>query len=206
MASGLRILVLLLFFTCRISATADPAFDLTSKPPRVNGFPVGTKIVWMAMVRERGEDQSHMTILRGQQTIDASGKLEVDRIDRDFTRSLWLLASVDGSAFVRGAASGYEPTEEPLPVVAEKGKDRLTIRAQSIHLTWLAGKDVWIFAGADGGARDEDGQQNGIIVVRLASMAPLRGKSAPPASLSAGDRFLLIDPEENRIAVTAVTE
>jgi hypothetical protein len=206
LGSILRITRFLFLFISALSVAADPTFDLTSRPPRIEGFAVGTKVVWMAMVRERVDDQSQMTILRGHQTIDASGKLEVDRLDRDFTRSLWILAEVGGTTAVRGSAPGYDPLNAEIVVRAEKGADRLTIQSQSVHLTWIAGDGSWTFGGADGGAQDEDGVQNGVIVLRLTSMRPVKGKSAPPASLSAGDRFLLIDPDENRMTVVAVRE
>ena len=155
----LRYPIVLLLGLCVVRAAASPAVELHSGPPKVQGFPVGTKIVWMSMVCERVQNESHMTVLRGVQTVDASGKLEVDRADRDYSRSLWLLADLDGGWAVHGATAQYPPSREVLAVQTQKGADRLIVHAQSIHLTWSSGHGIWLFAGADGGGQDADGLQ-----------------------------------------------
>ncbi|HEX2062133.1 MAG TPA: hypothetical protein VHK90_15445, partial [Thermoanaerobaculia bacterium] len=108
---------------------AAPGLDFGAGPPTIRGFSPGTKIAWMAMVRERVNDRSHMTVLRGVEPVTANGTLTVDRADRDFSRSIWLVAEVDGTGVLSAGAPLYPPSPEAVEVRAVKGESTISVRS-----------------------------------------------------------------------------
>ncbi|HYH10316.1 MAG TPA: hypothetical protein VEK11_24925 [Thermoanaerobaculia bacterium] len=199
-------------FVSLLSATGlyaeGPRMEFGAGPPKIRGIAVGTRIAWIAMLRERIAGQSHMTILRGVEPVTPNGDLALDRADRDFSRSLWLIAELTGPAVVRDSAPQYAPTAASIFVRAVKDEETITVHATSVHIAWIrrTGEAVWNIAATDGSELDADTIQNGVITIPLSIASAFRGNARPPQFLAPGDLLLLIDPDENRTSVIEVAE
>lgn len=92
-----------------VAHAAAPGLEFGAGPPKIHGLAPGTKVAWMTMVRERVRGRSHMTVLRGVEPVTPNGDLAVDRPDRDFSRSIWLLSELDSNTVVQAGAPQYPP-------------------------------------------------------------------------------------------------
>jgi len=203
-----RITTLVCAAIVAVTSQASLHFDFAGGPPSVRGLARGTKIAWMGMLRERAGGRSRMTVLRGVEPVTPDGHLTVGRTDRDFSRSIWLVAELDGPAVLQGGAPGYPAARDSIAVRAVNGEAVITVHSPSIHLTCVRrkGGGVWMFAASDGSSVDADGLQDGTIVIRLDALVPYRGNPNPPATLLAGDLLLLLDPKGNRATAREVSE
>ena len=161
------ILALILTAASTFSAYADPpSLEFRSTGIQVNGMRPGTRVVWLAMLRDRIRERPRVTMQRGLEPVTPNGELTVES-GLDASQSMWIVAAVDQDVVLRQSAPGYPVSPTPIEAQVSPGTNTLRIRSGTISLTYVRrhGAGVWVFAAADGSELDSDHAPDGWISV-----------------------------------------
>jgi len=172
----------------------------------VTGVKPGTKIAWIAMIREPRAYHSEVVVLRGYGPARPDATFEIAREAADQDRGIWAVADVDAGTAISALTPEMKASKQPIVVHAEAGQSVVTFASAGVDLLYVRPKrGAWAFTVSDGGTRDGDGEVNGSIAMPLASLRPFKGNPHPPESVEAGDLLLVIDRRGLRTAVVEVT-
>ena len=202
-----RLIVLLCAMTTEAFAAGKPEFkvDFRREGLTVHGLRPGTKVAWMAMVREPRGYHTRVRILRGYGPATPNSTYSMALDNADSTRGIWLIADVDAGTGVQAASPVMITSDRAIDVRATNGASTVEIDSGAVEVLYVRPRGgAWTFNVADGGGLDGDRVPNGTIVMPLASLRPLKGNPHAPAAVAAGDLILIIDPRSVRTASVEV--
>jgi hypothetical protein len=199
-----------------VSVVTGVAFAAANvRPPKVefgpNGVTVGevrpgTRVAWMAMLRDRRGYQTRVRIRRGFGPATPNSAFAIAQEAADTTRGMWVVADVDAGTSVHAASPVMTTSGRPIRVRAGAGAAVVEIDSFAVEVLYVRPRGgAWTYSVLDGGGRDADQRQNGTIVMPLEALAPLKGNPHAPAATAAGDLILIIDPRGVRSASVEVT-
>lgn len=204
------LIVALSLFVCSGAAHAMP----DRKTPRVlfndDGLRIaqvkpGSRVAWLAMIREPRNFRIRTRILRGIGPVTPDSEFAIAYKEAAGTYGIWAIADVANGTGVHAKPDSMPVSRRPLPVKAEAGATSITIAATAVEVLYVRPPEgAWSFSIADGGEDDADGTQNGSVVIALASFRALEGTLAPPETIAAGDLVLVIDSRRLRTATIEV--
>lgn len=205
-ASTLRIITLLITIAAiaqDVASSSNVVF--TPDGVTVSDLKPGTKLAWLALTRERVGHHSVLHTFRGFEIATPAGAIPIGRRGADRSRSLWLLASVDGEFATTSVPPGYSASSMPMEVVATVGATAVTIATPAVEMLYVRPRGgAWFLSAADGGTADSDSSKDTVITVSLQSLKPFQGNPHPPDAVAEGDLILMIDPFDNRMSVVKV--
>lgn len=182
-----------------------PKVDFGREGVTVRDLKPGTKVAWMAMVREPQGYHVRVRVLRGYGPATPNSTFSMAFDKADSTRGLWLIADVDAGTGVRASSPVTATSNRPIAVRAANGASRVEIDSAAVEVLYVRpGRGAWTYTVADGGGRDADALPNGTIVMRLESLKPMKGNPHAPTAIEAGDLMLIIDPRFMRTAAVEV--
>jgi hypothetical protein len=173
-----------------------------------SGLSPGKTVVWFGV--ERRVDAEYSTDVYERYDVGMAGADGTARFVLDqpvALRSLWTVVDLDSGAFALAAPEGYrlgrlsEPPARLGVGSAAQSDELLDERPYLVGLVVRPGEGAWRFAGGDGGARDEDGQNDGHLRFALDKLEPLPGSPAAPARVRGSDLWFVIDPQRMEISV-----
>jgi len=205
-ASTRRIITLLITiaaFAQDLASSSNVVF--TPEGVTVSQLKPGTKLAWLALTRERVGHHSVLHTFRGFEIATPAGAIPIGRRGADRSRSLWLLASVDGEFATSSVPPGYSASSMPMESVAMADATAITVDAPAVELLYVRPRGgAWFLSAADGGTADADSRKDAVLTLALQSLQPFQGNPNPPASVAEGDLILMIDPLDNRMSVVKV--
>lgn len=184
-------------------AAAAPSVEYGPGGVRVVGARPGTRIAWMALVRQNHPYHKENFVVRGIEIATGSGFVDVDKEKKwgETAHALWSAVDVDELASVRASSPDFQHSQRPIAMTAKAGESTITIQCAVAEVMYVRGRSgVWAGTVGDGSKLDADGTRNGSIVLALASLSPYKGNPHPPDNVTAGDLVLVIDPYEIRSA------
>lgn len=209
--SAAAILVFLLSLGLAGAQTAPPpkpkiAFE--AKAVAASGLTPGETVVWFGVERRVDPDFSTEVVRHaevGTAGADGTARLALGR--EVAVRSVWVAMDLEKGEFAVAAPEGYRIArpEKPATRLAVQSGDQadrfLDERPYLMGLAVRPGEGAWVFAGGDGGDRDEDGQSDGRLSFALDGFDPLPGSPAAPAKAQAEDLWFVVDPRRMEITV-----
>jgi hypothetical protein len=210
--SAAAILVFLLSPGLAGAQTAPPKPEIAFEAEAVAAFGLtpGETVVWFGVERRVDPDFSTEVVRHaevGTAGADGTARLALGR--EVAVRSLWVAVDLETGELAVAAPDGYRIArpERPATRLSVQDGDQadhfLDERPYLMGLVVRPGAGAWVFAGGDGGDRDEDGQSDGRLSFALDGFDPLPGSPAPPAKARAEDLWLVIDPRRMEITVLA---
>lgn len=181
--------------------TAAPRLSFTRQGVTVEGLRPGTKVAWMAMIREPRGYHTRVRIVSGFEPATPHSSFAVAMENADTVRGIWTIADVSEGAGIHEPSPGTAISPRRIAVEARVGRQSVRIDSAAIEVLYVRPKRAaWRYAVADGGGLDGDAIMNGSIVMPLASLRPLKGNPPAPDRVEEGDFLLLIDPRGMRTA------
>jgi hypothetical protein len=186
----------------------SPAISFEANAVVASGLSPGKTVVWFGVERQVDAEYSTDLFERydvGTAGVDGTARLVLDR--PVVLRSLWTVVDLDSGNFALAAPEDYRLgrlSQPParLGVGSDDQPDEiLDERPYLVGLVVRPGEGAWRFAGGDGGARDEDGQNDGHLRFALDKLEPLPGSPAAPAKARGADLWFVIDPQRMEISV-----
>jgi hypothetical protein len=201
----IRFALFLLMSVPTIAASAA-APEVTFGPSGVDvrGVKPGTRVAWIAVIREWQGHVLGTHTLRGIGPARPNATFAIDRPGVDRSQSLWVIADVDAGVGLKARAPETVTSNHAFAVTARPGDATVVIESSAVEVLYVRRGAAWAFHVSDGGGSDADGEQNGSIAMRLDSLKPFKGNPHPPKTVQAGDLILVIDPLGVRTAVTEV--
>jgi len=198
-----RLVVILLFLAAAASpALAQPVITFAADAVDIAGFAPGAKVAWLSIARE--VDQNWITNVVRREGIaeaDAKGGLSLPFDIALSGNSAWVAVDLAAGDVGFGAPEGTSwrqvgATAEADDPDAPEAAHVLQDQRQAIEVMVVRpGEGVWGYSAGDGGAGDDDGQQDGSIRAAFAAFRPVAGGATPPNGPRAGDVIVAIDPE-----------
>lgn len=118
--------------------------------------------------------------------------------------SVWVAVDAESGAYTVRTAAGTEPVLIALPAGSWRENDggADVPRAWVDFLLVRPKKGAWVLDVMQGGARDDDGQNDASLRLRTSAMQPLLGKDAPPPQAKK-DVLVLIEPRTLDVSIVA---
>lgn len=196
-SSGLRVFLSLGAVAFSIATfAAPPEVSFGPNGVTVRGVSPGSRVAWMAVVREPVDNHNGVRVIRGVTPVTPSGIVPIPSKKFELTRALWIVSDVETGGATRIATPGYETSTRLTAVTAVAGQSVVTItsaQAQVLYVRPTIG--AWFTDGYDGGYHDSDDKADGKMQLALSAFKPLhQGGSAALVNVAAGDIILIIDP------------
>ncbi|MBW8876539.1 MAG: hypothetical protein JF614_16360 [Acidobacteria bacterium] len=191
-------------------AQGKPALAITFEESAVvaSGLSPGKTVVWFGVERQVDAEYSISLFQRYQVgTVAADGTARFVLDQPVAHRSIWTAVDLDTGGFGVAAPQGYRLNRLKNPPcrlgqgLASRPDEILDDRPYLMGLVVRPTVGAWSFAGGDGGARDEDGVNDGHLRFALSKLDPLPGSPAAPAKAAADDLWFVIDPQRMEISV-----
>jgi hypothetical protein len=188
---------------------AKPALQVAFEDSALvaSGLTPGQPVVWFGVEhRIDAEYSGEMAQRYGTGTVAADGTARLDLGHAVAPRSFWVAVDLDGGDFVVAAPNGYRLAKPRKPSrlglgEGSKSDEILDERPYLMGLMVRPKEGAWVFAGGDGGPRDEDGKNDGHLRFALDKLDPLPGSPAAPAKLQGNDLWFVVDPLTMEISV-----
>lgn len=190
------------------AAPPRPEIAFEAEAVAASGLTPGETVVWFGVERRVDPDFSTEVVRHaevGTAGADGTARLALGR--EAAVRSVWVAVDLEKGEFVVAAPNGYRiaKPERPATRLGVRGGGRadqfLDERPYLMGLVVRPGDGAWVFAGGDGGARDEDGQSDGRLSFALDGFEPLPGSPEPPAKARGEDLWFVVDPRRLEITV-----
>lgn len=187
------------------SKATPPTVDFARSGVTIGGYKPGTKLAWMALVREPTKGYWATRIIRGFGPITPNSTFAIEHPEADLKRSIWMIADVDAGTGRHAKSPTMAHSSRGIVIRATPGAAVIQVDSSAIELMYVRPRfGAWSFSVADGGTRDADLSQNGQIVIPLQSLISYQGNPHPPATVETGDLLLVIDPNGMRTATLEV--
>lgn len=127
-------------------------------------------------------------------------------------RSVWIAIDERNGDVGAGTRAGYPLRVSDIPPGAWKRKsadvDTLAIQHKALEFLLIhPGQGAWLWQADQGGRRDEDGVDDGILTITPEHMFPAKkGSGKPPHAFSAGDIVVAIDPFTLEVVTSRVPQ
>ncbi len=196
-------------------AQAPPPPPPEPKPPKIVFEPraikiedlqPGDKVVLFSVAREITDSVTR--VVRRDELLtddDADGAVVFD-LERDVpTKSVWFAVNLTSGKLAVAAPEGTPFEEVALtPRAIRAALDGLDLDSVLLHMVLVRpGAGAWGMRVGDGGASDEDGEQDGTVRAALADLRSIADSPAAPTAFSPKDVLLIVDPE--RLKYVAVS-
>ena len=192
------------------AAAAEPQFEFGRSGVTVRGLKPGSKVAWMALVRENHDYHKETVILRGYEPVTPAGALQLDggpKVWHEQKDAIWTLVDVDELVSVRASSPEFTHSDRPLVIRAVAGETTFAVQSIAVEVMYVRRRGgVWSFGAGDGATLDGDRKQNGTIVIALETLQPYKGNPHPPERIEEGDLILVIDSYEVRAGQIEVTQ
>jgi len=188
--------------------TPKPAITFGESAVVASGLTPGKTVVWLGVERRLDAEYSSRLSQRyhvGTVAADGTARFVLDQPVAH--RSIWAAVDLDTGGFAVAAPQGYRLNRLKNPPcrlgqgLASRPDEILDDRPYLVGLVVRPAVGAWSFAGGDGGARDEDGVNDGHLRFALSKLDPLPGSPAAPAKATASDLWFVIDPQRMEISV-----
>lgn len=197
-----QILVLFALLGTAWPASAEVTLQLSNSNALVSGLPMDRRVSWVGVVREVVDGVSRVRIIRGMERVTGNQLSLVTGLDPSC--SVWSVAALTGPT-VSVLKGDRCASDDDIEFSARPGKHEIVVHATAVYGQYLvADESAFRFALRDGSDLDADGKMNGEIVIPLGSMAPLEEGTEAPQTIFAGDRVILVDPDEMRATASEV--
>ncbi|HEX3555794.1 MAG TPA: hypothetical protein VIA62_21460 [Thermoanaerobaculia bacterium] len=191
-------------------AQGKPALTITFEESAVvaSGLSPGKTVIWFGVERRLDAEYSSRLAQRylvGTAAADGTARFVLDQPVAH--RSIWTAVDLDTGGFAVAAPPGYRlnrlknPPCRLGPGLASRPDEILDDRPYLMGLVVRPAVGAWSFVGGDGGARDEDGVNDGHLRFALSKLDPLPGSPAAPARATGVDLWFVIDPQRMEISV-----
>lgn len=206
-----KIVLALLPLLLMAAAPPNVRLEVGTEGGSVEGMPPGEQVAWTGLVRVPEGNLERVKVVHGISTVDASGELSMPANIATGARTVWLLASVTSAD--AGFRIATDAEADPEQIVVRFDGANIEVEAAAIDLTYIQpdGK-AFFFFGADGSFRDEDHDQNGVIVVSVSKLQNFPTVPAdpnppsPPSAVQPGARVEIFDLYEWREAQMVVPQ
>lgn len=178
------------------TAEAAPTLEFETKRVVLGGLTPSGEVAWYSVSRE---PQGYSTLIAqrsGSVTADESGAAAIDLESDVAPASVWVVVDLERGSFTAAAPAGSS--------FRDIGGDQWTglaspdqlVEARPYLELFVArpGIGTWALAAGDGAEGDEDGEQDGTLLVPFATMEPLGFSPPAPAELQAADVLVVVDP------------
>jgi hypothetical protein len=188
--------------------TPKPEIAFETEAVAASGLTPGETVVWFGVERRVDPDFSAEVVRHaevGTAGADGTARLALGRAVA--VRSVWVAVDLETGGLAVAAPDGYRIARPESPATrlgvqdGDQADHFLDERPYLMGLVVRPGEGAWVFAGGDGGERDEDGQSDGRLSFALDGFEPLPGSPAPPAKARAEDLWLVVDPRRMEITV-----
>jgi hypothetical protein len=194
-------ITLSILLTAAAAAADGPEITFTGEGVTFGGFAPGRKIAWIAITREKSGSHGSVRLSSGIEPVRPNGAAVVSAHDADKKHAIWAAVEIETGAALRRATSRDSVSSEAIAITADPQSTSMLVGSSRAAILWVRpNAGAWNISAYDGGAYDADGLVDGTITVDLQSMWRTHGNPHPPATLSAGDVILVIDPAEMRSA------
>jgi len=174
---------------------ARPEIAFTAEAVAFNGLSAGTRVAWLAVVREPRSYSTSVYVLHGTGIATPSGVVSIPARGAEVTNALWMMVEFETGATVRTSAPGYTTSVRSIDIRATNGDTFMTIVSPQAKVLYVRPRHgVWYGSAYDGGAGDDDRESDARIHFSLSSLRGVHGNPHPPAALEPGDVLLVIDP------------
>jgi hypothetical protein len=195
--------LLLLLVVLAVSPAADaatPTVRFDARSVALTGLTPSGNVAWTSVSREPRGFSTLVASRSGVATADALGEATIELDGEVATASVWVVVDLGEGGFTVAAPEGTSFREigfDGRSVVANpQGKLNRLVHARPYVELFLArpGVGAWAMTAGEGAEGDDDGEQDGSLHTRLASMEPLAASPSPPDGLEAGDVLVMVDP------------
>lgn len=208
--SAAAILVFLLSLGLAGAQTAPPKPEIAFEAEAVaaSGLTPGETVVWFGVERRVDPDFSTEVVRHaevGTAGADGTARLALGR--EVAVRSVWVAVDLEKGEFAVAAPAGYRIARPETPATrlgvqdGDQADRFLDERPYLMGLVVRPGDGAWVFAGGDGGDRDEDGQSDGRLSFALDGFDPLPGSPEAPTKARGEDLWFVVDPRRLEITV-----
>ena len=185
-----------------------PGITFEAEAVVASGLTPGHPVVWFGVERRVDPDFSTEVVRHTEVATAAADGTARLSLDREIAlRSVWVAVDQKKGEFVVAAPDGYRIAKPPKPATrleaGEGGRpdQLLDERPYLMGLVVRPGDGAWVFAGGDGGERDEDRESDGRLSFALSGFDPLPGSPEAPARARGEDLWFVIDPRRLEITV-----
>lgn len=179
---------------------AEPLLVATQGEVSAAGLTPGGRVVWFGIVRSLDDGLERLTHVRREATADSDGRA-VLAVPNPGPAASWAVVDVTTGqlASARTDRPAVAATALPAEALQRGPDDGDRLLAERLRLDLLLvrpGVGAWGGAFGDGGAADEDGQSDGVLIAALAGLAPIgQAPVAPQTRAQAADLLLALDPD-----------
>lgn len=188
------------------AGTDVPELQFSPRGVTVSGLKPGTRIAWMAMIRERLEHRAAVHIVHGVGPVTPGSSFDIDYPNAEAVRGLWVVADLSTGKGTRAKSPATVQSSVPIETRAVRGETSLVVASGSVELMYVRKNAAWTFGVSDGAALDGDGVANDHIVISLQTLKSMHGNPHPPDQIEEGDVILMIDPRGMRSSVLEVAQ
>lgn len=190
------------------TAPPKPAIAFEAEAVAASGLTPGETVVWFGVERRVDPDFSTEVVRHaevGTAGADGTARLALGR--EVAVRSVWVAVDLEKGEFAVAAPAGYRIARPETPATrlgvqdGDQADHFLDERPYLMGLVVRPGDGAWMFAGGDGGDRDEDGQSDGRLSFALDGFDPLPGSPEAPAKARGEDLWFVVDPRRLEITV-----
>lgn len=185
-----------------------PGIAFETQTVVASGLTPGNPVVWFGVERRVDPDFSTQVVRHTEvDTAGADGTARFSLGREVAVRSVWVAVDQKTGEFVVAAPDGYRIAKPQKPATGLRVRDGaeadqlLDDRPYLMGLVVRPGDGAWVFAGGDGGERDEDGQSDGRLSFALDGFDPLPGSPEAPARARGEDLWFVVDPRRMEITV-----
>jgi hypothetical protein len=181
------------------AGATKPTLDFEAQRVVLGDLTPSGNVAWYSISRE---PQGYSTLIAqrsGFVTADAVGEASIE-LERDVApASVWVVVDLDHGGFTVASPSGTSFREigaDEGSVTASPDGELSLVHARPYLELFLArpGVGAWVMAAGDGAAGDDDGEQDGTLLITFATMQPLEASPPPPDELRANDVLVMVDP------------
>jgi hypothetical protein len=173
-----------------------------------SGLTPGNPVVWFGVERRVDPDFSTEVVRHAEVATAGADGIARFALGREIAlRSVWVAVDQKKGEFVVAAPDGYRIARPPKPATrlgvgqGSQPDQFLDERPYILGLVVRPGDGAWVFAGGDGGERDEDGLSDGRLSFALDGFDPLPGSPEAPAKARGEDLWFVVDPRRLEITV-----
>jgi hypothetical protein len=186
----------------------QPTIQITADGVTVQGLTPGGGVAWFSVWHETVDYSSRYSRRELLDGADRQGTARFPLTEQSPEEAIWIAVDLTSGAYALATPEGFtiqrvvpqsaasrRPGDAPDQIVDHRAfLEGLLVRPGE-------GGGAWGFTGGDGGAIDDDGANNGRLVISLDRTRPLGTSPAPPAKLADGDLWFVIDPLKMTVSV-----
>jgi hypothetical protein len=187
---------------------AKPGITFEAEAVVASGLTPGNPVVWFGVERRVDPDFSTQVVRHTEVATAAADGTARFALGREVAvRSVWIAVDQTRGEFAVAAPDGYRIAKPPKPATrlgtgeGNRPDQFLDERPYLMGLVVRPGEGAWVFAGGDGGERDEDHESDGRLSFALDGFEPLPGSPEAPARVRGEDLWFVVDPRRMEITV-----